>query len=267
MIYPHLSWLVPFYVDDYISLNREQSSILEERLLHVLDWHCRTQLPVYARSLVRIAKELEDPHHPVSFERLQFYTNQFKTYWRQLSQKIGPEMADILATASDEQLAEMFENIEKRNDKYKSEYVDIPLEELEKKRKERLVKDLKQWISHLTPEQKQAVSDWSDQIKPLVADRLSNRKKALTEFKNLLTKRRHHPDFKEAFVTLLVNFDQIRAPDYQKKIEYNTEVTFRLLIKIDRSLNPTQRAYLLKRIGSLASDFEKLSCDPVRIKP
>jgi hypothetical protein len=160
----------------------------------------------------------------------------------------------------------MFQNIEKRNNKYKSEYVDIPLDELEKKRKERLAKDLKQWISRLTPEQKQAVSDWSDQIKPLAADGLRNRERVLTEFKNLLATRRHNPDFKEAFVALLINFDQLRAPDYQKKIDYNTEVTFRLLMKIDQSLNPTQRAYLLKRIESLAADFDKLSCDPARIK-
>ena len=164
LIYPHLHWLIPFYVDDYISLNRKQNSLLEERLLRVLDWHCRTQLPVYARSLGEMAKDLEDPHQPVSHERLQHYSNQFITHWRELSRQIGPEMADILATASDEQLAEMFQNIEKRNNKFKAEYVDIPLKELEKKRKERLAKDLKHWISRLTPEQKQAVSDWSDQI-------------------------------------------------------------------------------------------------------
>ena len=267
LIYPHLHWLIPFYVDDYISLNRKQSSLLEERLLRVLDWHCRTQLSVYARSLGEMAKDLEDPHQPVSYERLQDYSNKFISHWRELSKQIGPEMADILATASDEQLAEMFQNIEKRNHKFKSEYVDIPLAELEKKRKKRLTKDIEYWISRLKPEQKQAVSDWSDQIKPLAADGLRYRERILTEFQNLLVKRRHGPDFKEALVALLVNFDHMRAPDYQQKIDYNTDLTFKLLMKIDRSLTRTQRAYLLKRIGSLAADFEKLSCDPVRIKP
>jgi len=267
LIYPHLNWLIPFYVDDYISLNREQSSLLEERLLRVIDWHCRTQLPVYARLLRELAKDLADPRQPVSDEILQHYSNQFITLWRELSKQIGPEMADILSTASDEQLVEMFQNIEKRIHKFKSEYVDIPLEEMEEKRKERMAKDLMHWISHLTPEQKQAVSDWSDQIKPLAADGLRNRESVLAEFQNLLAKRRHDPDFKEAFVTLLVNFDQIRAPEYQQKIDYNTEVTFKLIMKIDGSLNPTQRVYLLKRIESLAADLDKLSCDPVRIKP
>ena len=267
LLYPHLNWLIPFYVDDYISLNREQSSLLEERLVRVLDWHCRTQLPAYARSLEEMAKDLKDPLHPLSYKRLQYYSNQLTIHWRELSKKIGPQTADILATASDEQLAEMFQNLEKRNNKYQSEYVDIPLDELEKKRKKRLAKDLKEWISRLTPEQKQAVSDWSAQIKPLATDGLRYRESVLTEFNNLLAKRRHDPNFKEDFVALLVNFDQMRAPDYQKKIDYNTEVTFKLLMKIDRSLNPSQRAYLLKRIDSLAADFEKLSCDPALIKP
>ncbi len=266
LLYPHLNWMIPYYVDNYISLNPEQSSTLEQRLLQVLDWHCRTQLPAYAQSLREMAKDFEAPLHPVRHERLQYYSNQITTHWQELSKEIGPRMADILAIASDEQLAEMFQNIENRISKYKSEYVDIPLDELEKKRKERLAKNLKQWISSLTPEQKQAVSDWSDQIKPLAADGLRNRENILTEFKNLLAKRRHDPNFKENFVALLNNFDQMRTPDYQKKIDYNTEVTFRLLMKIDRSLNPTQRAYLLKRIDSLAADFEKLSCDPVRVK-
>ena len=267
LIYPHLNWLIPFYVDDYISLNREQSGLLEKRLLEVLDWHCRTQLPVYAQSLRELAKDLEDISQPVSYERLQYYSNQFITHWQELAKQIGPEMADILATASDEQLAELFQNVEKRNYKFKAKYVEISLEKLEKNRKERLAKDLKQWISRLTPEQKQAVSDWSDQIKPLAADGLRNRESVLAEFQNLLGERRHDPDFKEAFVALLVNLDQMRTPDFQKKIDYNTDVTFKLIMKIDRSLNNTQRAYLLKHIGTLAADFEKLSCDPTRIKP
>ena len=125
-----------------------------------------------------------------------------------------------------------------------------------------MIKDLKQWISRPTPEQKQAVSDWSDQIKPLAPDGLKHRERVLTKIRDLLAKRRHDPGFKEAFVSLLVNFEQTRAPEYQAKIDANTDVTFKLLIKIERSLNSTQRPYLLKRLRSLAGDFEILSCDP-----
>jgi molecular chaperone GrpE (heat shock protein) len=267
LVYPHLDWLIPFYVDDYISLNREQSSLLEKRLLQVLDWHCRTQLPAYAQSLRELAKDLENPRQPVSYKKFEYYSNQFMTHWRELSKKIGPEAADILATASDEQIAELLQNIEKRNNKFKSEYVDIPLEKLEEKRKARISKDLKHWISRLKSEQKQVVSDWSDQILPIAADGLRYRKGLLTEFQNLLTRRRQNPHFQEAFVSLLDNFDKFRTLDYQQKIDFNTALTFKLLMEIEQSLSTTQRAYLLQQIYSLATDFDKLSCDPVQIQP
>jgi hypothetical protein len=172
-----------------------------------------------------------------------------------------------LATASDEQLAELFQNIEKRNKKYKSEYVDITLEKLEEKRNRRLSKDMKQWVSRLTPEQVQAVAGWSAHIRPIATDGLRNRERVLAEFRNLLKTKRHEPDFKAAFVALLVNLDQIRTPEYQKKIDYNTDLTFKLFMKIESSLSSTQRTYLMKRIRSLAADFEKLSCNPDQIKP
>lgn len=267
LIYPHLDWLIPFYVDDYISLNREQSSLLEKRLMRVLDWHCRTQLPAYAESLRELAKDLADPRNPIRYERLQYFSNQFITHWQQLLKQIGPEMADMLATATDEQLAELFENIEKRNNEFKAEFVDISFEKLADKRKQRLAKDLKQWISRLTPEQMQMVFDWSDTIKPIPADSLRNRERVLTEFRSLLTVRRNDPDFKENFVALLVNLDQTRSPDYQKKIDDNTDATIRLLMELERSLKPAQRAFLLKKIDSLAADFKKLSCDPALVNP
>ena len=267
LIYPHLDWLIPFYVDDYISLNHEQSSLLEKRLLQVLDWHCRTQLPAYAQSLRELAKDLENPRRPVSHKKLEYYSNQFMTHWRELSKKIGPEVADILATASDEQIAELLQNIEKRNNEFKSEYVDIPLEKLEKKRKERIAKDLTHWISRLKPEQKQVVSEWSDQIMPIASDGLRYREGVLTEFQNLFTRRKQHSHFKAAFVSLMNNLDHLRSADYQQKIDYNTDLTFKLLMKIEQSFSTTQRAYLLQQIDSLAADFDKLSCDPVQIRP
>jgi hypothetical protein len=267
LVYPHLDWLIPFYVNDYISLNREQDSMLEKRLLQVLDWHCRTQLPAYAQSLRALAQDLDNPSQPFSYQKFEYYSDQFLAHWRELLKNIGPELADILATASDEQIAELFRNLERRIIEYKSEYVDISLEKLEKKRKARMAKDLGHWVSRLKKEQTQMASDWSDQILPMAADGLSFREAALTEFQNLFAGRRQNPHFKVTFVSLLDNLDQLRAPEYQQKIDYNTDLTFKLLMGIERSLSTTQRKYLLQKIFSLAADFDKLSCDPVQIKP
>ena len=260
--YPHLNWLIPFYVDDYISLNREQSSLLGKRLVRVLDWHCSTQLPAYARTLKDVVNDLEDRHAPFDIQKLRFYANQINSHWRDLKIQLGLQVADVLVTASDEQLAQLVQNVEKGNTAFKNKYVDLPPATMKKKRGQSMVRHVNQWLSELTPIQKQAIDDWSAQIKPLAADRLSHRERILAQFENLLVRRKNDPNFKAVFLDWLVNLDQMRTLAYQKKLDYNTNLTLGLLDTISRSLTAGQRAYLVKRIDSMVTDFDKLSCGP-----
>jgi len=262
MTYPNLDWLIPWYVGDYITLNPEQSGLLDKRLMHALDWHCRTQLPVYAQGLKDLANDLDDSRLPLNVERLKAYADQLNVLWREIKIQIGPEIADIMVTASDEQIAELFENLELRNNTFKAEYVDIPLDRLEQKRRKKMIRRINRWFSEITQEQKQAVVDWSAEIRPLAADGLDHRQRVMAELRNLLTTRQDDPDFKGAFVDLLTNIDQRRSALYQKNIDANTDLTLMLLAKIERSLTSTQRSYLLGRINALSADFEKLNCDP-----
>jgi hypothetical protein len=196
MTYPNLDWLIPWYVDDYISLNQEQRSLLEKRLMHALDWHCHTQLPVYAHMLKALANDLDDPGRPLSVERWHAYAEQLNRRWRDIKIQIGPEMAEILASASDKQIAELFENVERRNNAFKDQYVDIPLDQLEQKRRKKMIKRVDRWFSEITPVQKQAIDDWSAAIRPLAADGLDYRQRVTAELRNLLTRRTDDPDFK-----------------------------------------------------------------------
>lgn len=262
MTYPNLDWLIPWYVGDYITLNPEQSGLLDKRLMLALDWHCRTQLPVYAQGLKDLANDLDDSRLPLNVERLKAYADQLNVLWREIKIQIGPEIADIMVTASDEQIAELFENLELRNNTFKAEYVDIPLDRLEQKRRKKMIRRINRWFSEITQEQKQAVVDWSAEIRPLAADGLDHRQRVMAELRNLLTTRQDDPDFKGAFVDLLTNIDQRRSALYQKNIDANTDLTLMLLAKIERSLTSTQRSYLLGRINALSADFEKLNCDP-----
>jgi hypothetical protein len=262
MTYPNLDWLVPLYVDGYISLTQAQSRSLQTHLKRALGWHCQTQLPAYARVLRNLAMDVADPRLSLGVERLRSYADQLKIRWQDVKIHIGPEMADILATASDEQLAELSENIQQRNDAFKEEFVDIPLDQLERMRRKKMIARIQRWLSGITPAQMQAVADWSAAIRPLAADGLDYRRHVAAELLNLLSTRKAEPDFKDALVDLVVNVDQRRPTHYQNKIDVNTDLTLRLLVQLERSLTPTQRSRLLKRIHVLVSDLEKLSCQP-----
>ena len=139
-VYPHLDWLVPWHVDDYISLNSDQSSMLKSRLMQQLDWHCRTQLAVYAESLRDLTADFENSNPPVTYAVLQSHYDRLMEHWKDLMRQIAPDVSDILLTATDEQIRELFSNLEKQNRELKIKYLDPAPDELLESRQKRMIK-------------------------------------------------------------------------------------------------------------------------------
>ena len=264
LIYPHLEWLVPWYVSDYISLDKSQKNMLQNRLLKQLDWHCRTQLPTYAEFLRNIGRDLADPHQTLDYPRIQAYNTHLMKLWKELMRQIGPDIVDILATASDEQLDELFANLAKQNQEFQKKYVDQPPAKLLENRQKRMFKRVKYWISDLTTEQKALVGDWNTQLTPIAADWLQNREYVQLEARRLLAQR-NDPEFRTAMLDFIVNPENMQTAAYQKKIDANIDISIRFVIQLNQTLSRRQRSYLLNRIESLATDFDRLSCDPTEI--
>jgi len=261
-IYSHLDWLIPWYVSDYISLDDTQKNMLQKRLVKQLDWHCRTQLPTYAEMLRVIGRDLAGPDQPVDYAMIRFYYIKLMALWKGLMKQIGSDITDILITASEEQIVELFDNFDKQNQEFMKEYVELPTAKLSENRQKRMNKRLKYWISKPTVEQKEAISSWSMQMVPTSEDWLKNREMIQTKARRLLAPRSRNPEFQARLLELIVNPEPMRSPAYQAKIETNVDLTIKFIIELNRMLTPAQRSYLLNRIESLAADFDKLSCDP-----
>ena len=267
LLYPHLDWLIPWYVDDYISLDGEQKSMLEERLAQHIDWHCRTQLAGYAEFLRALGKDAADLQQPIDYQRLNSYYEQLRQHWQELVRQIAPDIADILATATDAQIDELDNNLKDQNEKLRSKYLDLPPEKLVARRAERMVERLEDWLSQLTTDQEQAVDRWSRELKPTTADWLENNKNFQAEVRHLLGQRSASTAFKQKFVEIIVYPKKLRSTDYQQKIDANTEMTLKFLAAVLGMQTSGQRQYLLKRTESLAKDFDHLSCDPKTVGP
>ena len=261
-VYPHLDWMIPWYVDDYISLNSDQSSMLKSRLMHQLDWHCQTQLAAYAGYLREIAADFENPQKPVTVPILESHIAELLEHWKNLMRQIAPDVNDILITATDEQIEELFSNLEKENRELKSEYLDPSDAELLKNRQNKMIKRLEYWISSLTAKQAQAVKDWSIQLQPINAAWLQNRERYQADLQRLLSRRIDKADFEEKLSKMLIYPERSRPPAYQEKLDHNTAATLNFIVTVNRLLTPEQRKKLLQRLNDLAEDFERLSCEP-----
>jgi hypothetical protein len=238
--------------------------MLQNRLLDQLDWHCRTQLPKYAEALRAIGQDLADPNPPIDISTVQTYNTRLMKLWKELMNQIGPDVVDILATATDEQLDELFDNLAKQNQEFQEKYVEPPPAKLLEDRRKRMIKRIKYWISDLNSDQKALASDWSAELIPVAEDWLKHRQYMQLEGRRLLAQR-SAPGFRSAMLGFIVNPENRRPAEYQQKIEDNINISVKYVIQLNQTLSRRQRSYFLNRIESLAADFEKLSCDPKEI--
>lgn len=266
LYYPSLDWLIPWYVDDYISLEPDQNSRLRTQLARQLDWHCRTQLPEYAEFLRDLRREVGHNDRPFTVERLDAYKLRLIRYWNVLIQQISPDIADIMFSATDEQIDELFVNLEKKNRDIENEYVAPPPQKIIQNRQKRMQKRLNYWLGGLNESQLQAVNAWNRQIEPIATERVAYRRKIQAAGRQILENRTNPDELEAALSGLFTNAEEFRTENYQRKIDVNTQRTFELLAYLLETLTPNQRNHLSNRLESLAADLDQLSCDPASKK-
>ena len=258
--YNQMDWLIPFYLNDYISLNSEQKSLLKERLQKQIDWHCKTQLARYAATLRALSKDISNVDHPIDAVQVNDYYLEFQGYWTTLVRQVAPDIAEILRSTTDAQIQELFDTLDKRSREIKAEYIDIPPDELVKHREEQMIKTLRRWLSDPTSEQEQAVAAWSKKLKPLGSEWLRYRDKIQEEVIHLLRQRKDLSDFEKRMTEILVHPEKMRSIAFQEKTDFNTALTIKLAVEINHLMTPKQRIHLLKRINSFADDFDQIEC-------
>jgi hypothetical protein len=258
--YPQLDWLLPWYVSDYISLDAHQHNELEIRLTRHLNWHCRTQLPEYALFLRSVRADFENPANPVTHGQFERYLATLIQYWKTLMAGIGPDAADILKTASDKQIDELFDNLEEANQELESTYVDPAAEEILQQRSERMVDRLARSLGDLTTTQQAAVRQWSSDVGASNADWIANRRHVQQAFRALLAERRIDPAFKTRFTAMLTAPERQRTEAYQAEVDRRTTLALNLLTGIAATMTDAQRRHFVDHLGSLAADFDKLAC-------
>jgi hypothetical protein len=60
---------------------------------------------------------------------------------------------------------------------------------------------------------------------------------------------------------LFVNFESLRTPAYQRQWQHNVHLTKTLILRVQASLTPRQKAHIAERIAGLIDDFTQLAYD------
>ena len=259
LVYNRIDWLAPFYVSDYVSLDRGQTRLLKQELLELRDWHCGTQLSSYAQWARVLESDLQSQSLTPTWVATRY--RDVREALRELVAAASPGMAELVLTLTPSQEQEFFERLERENNEFAATFIDAPAAKAQQAYAKRMRKQLSEWIGGLTEEQERRVQAWSEQVTPGAADRLQARRAWQDELRRLL-KRRDRPGFESELRKLIAYPDRFKPEQYRKTRDAYRGAMIALLGDIAVSLTSRQRDRLLARAASWRRDFERLACAP-----
>ncbi|MGF6201583.1 DUF6279 family lipoprotein [Pseudomonas laurylsulfatiphila] len=257
LAYRNLDVIIPWTLSDYLDMNGEQKSWLDERLKEHLSWHCTTQLPGYLDWLDRLQTMIAT--NQVTDAALQARAHEAEQAITETAREITPSAIELLQGLDDKQVADMNEAFAKDRRKRQEEYLKPTLDQQIKERSARMEKRLNDWLGPLNNTQHQRVITWSSALGDQNTQWLANRVHWQKQFSAAVAQR-HSPQFPQRIETLLINRESLWTPAYRQAFA-NTEAQARsLFVDLMAESTPSQRERLLKKIEGVRKDFSDLKC-------
>ena len=237
---------------NYLDLHGEAADDLDERIGAFLRWHRAKALPEYARLAEEAERRLGDG---LSREDVVWGYDSVRTHVSRSLAEAAQRIAPLLDRLNDEQIRHLEARLQEDNRKFARENLRGSEKERRKRRAERLEDRLEDWVGRLSEAQQQRVREFSERA-PLTAQmRDQDRKRLQGEFLSILRSRAAQKRLPE----LAAQWERGRDPAFVKANQAGREELFALLLDLDRTLSPEQRARAQGHFRRYSEDFAVLA--------
>ncbi len=257
LAYRNLDVLVPWTLNDYLNMNRQQKTWLNQRLKQHLAWHCRTQLPGYLTWIDEVRQMVASGQ--VTEQQLQVRTQQAKQAIAKVADQITPSAAQLLRAMDDEQVREMRQAFTEDIRERQAKFVKTPLARQIQARAERMEKRLTPWLGELSPQQQVRIMTWSQGLGEQNRQSIANRANWQAQFSEAM-EQRQSAGFEPRLEQLLKNRESLWTPEYRQVNQRAEREAQRLLVDIMAQSSEQQRQHLQQKLSQVRKDFSELKC-------
>jgi len=254
--YNNLGWLSSFWIDDYVDLNKSQSTQLKVIINNTRDWHREVELPKYKADLLDLRQLLDKQ---ADTAQLMAKITQVKQHWRNLLLYASDPLIELAKTLTPSQRSEMVENIrEQINDEIK-EHASLTKEEHQQSRLDRQLDYYEQWLGKLTSEQRTLVSQANSEYistSNLWYDYKLTRLGALEALFNQQTL--DDAQFAQQLRTIISERELFMSAELIERNEENLRAYAQLLVKLNQTLSPKQIAHVDEEFADLVGTVNEL---------
>lgn len=258
--YDQLPSLTYWWVDSYFDLNDAQSVALRRDLESLHSWHRSQELPQLAKLLASLQTQARQDTTP------QFtcqVIDQLKAHLQVVLTQAEPGLATLVRQLTPAQMQHLAHQLDKREQAWREEWVQISPAKLTKRRAERLIERSESFYGRLSESQRALLTS------SLLANPYDV---ALAEAEML----RRHQDLRQTLQAVVQGGDstsQAQArlhalqqrllespnPVYRAKLEAFTQANCASFAQLHNSASPAQRQQLVARLQAYELDLRTLS--------
>lgn len=259
-VYNNLEWLTVRWVNQQVSLDREQEDMLRSWLGEQLAWHCATQLPVY-RELVE-AIRLDVVSGNMDREQLARHGQTMAELGRLLTERSIPILIELAASLNDEQVVQVLEAFEERTEEVRVSVEEKSLQQLAEQRLAGMERSLRRFMGRSNRAQRERLALWAESLTATESYQLRQRL-YWQERLAIALDRRDEREALAAEVTALMRPESAWSDEYRAVMEHNRALTLAALEDVISQADARHINRVSARLSGLADDFERLSCPGV----
>lgn len=261
--YQNAETLARWGVADYLDLTPDQERELTRALDAIHTWHRRTELPLYASIALEAARRIERGLQPAD---LDWAESVYQARYAALTRRAARELAGVAATVTPDQLVKMDRRLAQENARYRAKRLKPKSERIGRQVDEAL-ETIEDWVGPLEKGQERwlggRLAALPETAEHEYAQRLA-RQRALRE---LVTVPAQRDQLTAGLERWLIGWDAGRTAEHERLHAEWLRQGKRLLLDLDRSLTPRQRAHAGERLREYAAKFQAWSRRPVSPEP
>jgi hypothetical protein len=243
----YLRWRANAFLD----VHGEQADELDASINAFLDWHRAHALPQYAKLATEAAQRLEKGMSPGD---LVWGYDSLMAQGRESLRSAATNLAPLLGKLDAAQIAHIEQRLAEENRRFERDFLRGTERARRERRAKRIAGRLEDWVGTLSQAQLERVRQYSEAA-PLLGDMRDKDNRRLQAAGLELIRARateRMPDF-------VARWDSGRDPAYAAAIEASRAQLYALLVDLERTLTPEQRARAVANLRRYAADFQMLA--------
>ena len=251
-VYNRLDFILPWYLDGYVELHREQDKYRDELLAPFLAWHRADELPRYVTILQQIEASLDQP---LTSADVAAISAEFELAWFRLEGEALAWLLALGARLSDEQIQGFLGELMAEHKEFEDKYLKRTDEDVERDNYDNLLDSMQDYLGRLDSTQRDRLRETSAGL--LRSDRTWLRERAAW-LEKLTVLLEREPGWQQRIREAIAARDENVSAEYLRVYEHNLRLINGVIAQTLNSRTDKQDRRLRNKLSDLREDLETL---------